>query len=93
MQLFNSTKDSTSATASLLPRPPVDNLVVAFRFASLTAPAGAVDNRQADTQVTPSLPTRFGYALTRPSGLALVRYRHKENATISCGIKPNNKTR
>jgi hypothetical protein len=38
---------------------PMDNLVVAFRFAPLTALAGAVDNRQADSQVTHSLPTRL----------------------------------
>jgi hypothetical protein len=43
----------------------MDNLVVAFRFASLTALAGAVDNRQADPQVTHSLPARLAYGLTR----------------------------
>jgi hypothetical protein len=51
----------------MFPRPTMDNLVVAFRFASLTAPAGTVDNRQADSQVIHSLPTRFAYGLTRRS--------------------------
>ena len=43
----------------------MDNLVVAFRFASLTALAGAVDNRQADAHVTHSLPAKLAYGLTR----------------------------
>ncbi len=49
----------------MFPRPTMDNLVVAFRFASLTALAGAVDNRQADSQVPHSLPAAFAYGLTR----------------------------
>jgi hypothetical protein len=49
----------------VLPRPTMDNLVVAFRFASLTALAGAMDNRQADPQVTHSLPARLASGLTR----------------------------
>ena len=49
----------------MFPRPTMDNLVVAFRFSSLTAPAGAVDNRQADSQVTHSLPAMLAYGLTR----------------------------
>lgn len=53
-------------------RPTMDNLVVAFRYASLTPPAGGVDNRQADAQVPHSLLATFAYGLTRPTGLPKV---------------------
>jgi len=54
----------------------MDNLVVPFSYASLTPPAGGVDNRLADSQVTHSLLARFAYGLTRAYGACLVRYQN-----------------
>lgn len=60
----------------------MDNLVVPFRFASLTPPAGGVDNRQADSQVTHSLPARFAYGLTRAYGACLIQYKKPKTTQI-----------
>lgn len=57
----------------LFSRPPMDNLVVTFRFASLTGPAGPVDNRQADSQVAHRLPATLAYGLTRCACLIFLK--------------------